>query len=414
MRTSTFLSVAAALTSSVSATVYQGFNYGSTFTDNTAKTQADFEAEFTAAKNLVGTSGAFTSARLYTMIQGNTVSDPIQAIPAAIKQKTSLLLGIWASGGQAGVTNEIAALTAAITNYGTDFTDLVVGLSVGSEDLYRVSVTGLINDPTGVGADPTTLVEYITQVKTAIKGTALANVPIGHVDTWNSWTNSSNNAVIDAIDWLGVDEYPYFQNTVSNSIDSAYDLFWEAYNATAAAGGGKPVWITETGWPISGKTENLGVPSLANAKTFWDEIGCASAFGKVNTWWYVLQDAAPTTPVPSFGLLGSTTSDATLGTQQPLYDLSCANVSLPASLLSSPSTATTSGATATKTGSTSGTQTTPGSAGSTGTGTGSGSGTSGTSSSTSASPSTKANGASTVAASSMFLAYALFAGAALF
>ncbi len=68
MRTSTFLSVAAALTSSVSATVYQGFNYGSTFTDGTAKTQADFEAEFAAAKNLVGTSGAFTSARLYTMI----------------------------------------------------------------------------------------------------------------------------------------------------------------------------------------------------------------------------------------------------------------------------------------------------------------------------------------------------------
>jgi glucan endo-1,3-beta-D-glucosidase len=305
------------------------------------------------------------------------------------------------------VTNEIAALTAAITNYGTDFTDLVVGLSVGSEDLYRVSVTGLINDPTGIGADPATLVKYITQVKTAIKGTALAKVPIGHVDTWNSWTNSSNKAVIDAIDWLGVDEYPYFQKTVSNSIDSAYNLFWEAYNATAAAGGGKPVWITETGWPVSGKTENLGVPSLANAKTFWDEIGCASAFGKVNTWWYVLQDAAPTTPVPSFGLLASSTSDATLGTQ-PLYDLSCANVSLPASLL--PSTATTSGGPATKTGSTSGTQTTPGSAGSTGTG----AGTSGTSSSPSASPSTKANGASTVAASSMFLTCAFLAGAALF
>jgi glucan endo-1,3-beta-D-glucosidase len=68
MRTSTFLSIAAALASSVSATVYQGFNYGSTFTDGSAKTQSDFEAEFKSAKNLVGTSGAFTSARLYTMI----------------------------------------------------------------------------------------------------------------------------------------------------------------------------------------------------------------------------------------------------------------------------------------------------------------------------------------------------------
>lgn len=66
MRTSTFLSIVA-LPSFVSATVYKGFNYGSTFTDGSAKTQTDFEDEFNAAKNLVGTSG-FTSARLYTMI----------------------------------------------------------------------------------------------------------------------------------------------------------------------------------------------------------------------------------------------------------------------------------------------------------------------------------------------------------
>jgi glucan endo-1,3-beta-D-glucosidase len=324
-----------------------------------------------------------------------TTSDPISAIPAAIKTKTSLLLGIWASGGQAGVTNEIAALTAAITKYGTDFTDLVAGLSVGSEDLYRISVTGIANDPKGVGVDPATLVKYITQVKTAIKGTALEKVLIGHVDTWNSWTNSSNSAVISAIDWLGVDEYPYFQNTESNDIESAYTLFWDAYNATAKAAGGKPVWITETGWPVSGKTENLGVPSIANAKIFWDEIGCASSFGKVNTWWYVLQDAAPTTPVPSFGLLASSTSDATMGTS-PLYDLSCKNVTLPASLL--PSTATASGSTATKTGSSSGSQTSP--TGSSGTGTG-----------TSSSPSgstTKSSDASTFAASGLFLVSAMF------
>jgi glucan endo-1,3-beta-D-glucosidase len=67
MRTNTLLSLGA-LSSSVSATVYQGFNYGSTFTDGSAKVQSDFQDEFTAAQNLVGTSGAFTSARLYTMI----------------------------------------------------------------------------------------------------------------------------------------------------------------------------------------------------------------------------------------------------------------------------------------------------------------------------------------------------------
>lgn len=53
--------------STTSAALYQGFNYGSTFTDGSAKSRSNFSSEFTTAKNLVGTSG-FTSARLYTMI----------------------------------------------------------------------------------------------------------------------------------------------------------------------------------------------------------------------------------------------------------------------------------------------------------------------------------------------------------
>lgn len=303
------------------------------------------------------------------------------------------------------MNNEISALTTAIQKYGTPFTDLVVGLSVGSEDLYRISPTGIEND-SGVGANPADIVDYIGQVKTALAGTSLSDVLIGHVDTWNSWTNGSNSAVIAAIDWLGVDEYPYFQNTESNSIDDAYSLFWAAYNATAGAAGGKPVWITETGWPISGKTENLAIPSLANAKTFWDQVGCASAFDKVNTWWYVLQDAAPTAPNPSFGLLGSSTSDSTLSTS-PLYDLSCANVTLSSSV-SPTSTASRSIATASSGSSNVSTaSTTGGSSQSSSTSTKSGTASSSTSTSA-------GNGASTLIASSLSLAYAMFAVATLF
>jgi glucan endo-1,3-beta-D-glucosidase len=305
------------------------------------------------------------------------------------------------------VTNEISALTSAVQIYGTSFTDLVVGLSVGSEDLYRVSPTGIEN-MSGVGANPADVVNYIAQVKNALSGTPLSGVSIGHVDTWNAWTNSSNNAVIEAVDWLGVDEYPYFQNTVSNSIDDAYNLFWAAYDATSAAAMGKPVWITETGWPVSGKAENLGIASIANAQTFWDEVGCASAFGKVNTWWYVLQDAAPTTPDPSFGLVGSSTSDSTLSTQ-PLYDLSCSNVTLPASLLSS-STSSSSSSTAI-----SSIHSTATTAITTATGTGGSTSTKTTSASTTSSTSKSAgNGVSTLIASSSFLGYVMFAVAALF
>ena len=74
-------------------------------------------------------------------------------------------------------------------------------------------------------------------------------------------------------------------------------------------------------WPVSGKTRNLAVADLTNAKTYWDQVGCGKLFGKVNTWWYTLQDAFPSTPNPSFGIVGSTLST------KPLFDLSCSDTS---------------------------------------------------------------------------------------
>ncbi|ODQ68731.1 hypothetical protein LIPSTDRAFT_42147, partial [Lipomyces starkeyi NRRL Y-11557] len=197
----------------------------------------------------------------------------------------------------------------------SDLADAVIGISVGSEDLYRNSPIG-IEANAGYGADPQTIVSYIDQVKQVVANTGLANVPFGHVDTWTAWVNGSNQAVIDAVDWLGFDGYPYFQNTMANSIEDAQSLFWQSVEATRGASGGKDVWITETGWPVSGPQSNLAVASIANAKTYWDEIACA-LIDQVNVFWYTLQDASPVTPSPSFGLVGSTLSDT------PLFDLSC-------------------------------------------------------------------------------------------
>lgn len=313
--------------------VYQGFNYGSTFTTGAAKLEADFEAEFKTAQSLIGApGGGFTSARLYTMIQAGTAKDPISAIQAAIKTKTSLLLGLWASAGSAIIDNEIAALKTAISVYGTDFTSLVAGISVGSEDLYRVTPTGIQNHE-NPGAQPLEIAGYIKKVRDAIAGTTLASAPIGHVDTWTAWVNSSNQAVIDAADWIGVDAYPYFQETMPNDIVNNKNLFFDAVNAVKAAVGGKPVWITETGFPVAGKTVGQAVPSLKNAKTYWDEVGCA-LFGKTNTWWYTMQDAAPDTPNPTFGIIGNQL------TETPLFDLSCSNVDTSSSSTSSASSPT--------------------------------------------------------------------------
>lgn len=67
MHSLSLIALAASFSTSFAASL-QGFNYGSTFTDGSAKSERDFQTEFAAAKGLANTNGGFTSARLYTMI----------------------------------------------------------------------------------------------------------------------------------------------------------------------------------------------------------------------------------------------------------------------------------------------------------------------------------------------------------
>ena len=223
---------------------------------------------------------------------------------------------MWASAGQTVIDNEMNAFNAAVKQYGTSFTDLIVGISVGSEDLYRDSILG-IQAKAGIGASPDTVSGYIDQVRSGVSSTGVT-APIGHVDTWTAWVNTSVSAVAKNSDFIGMDAYPYFQSTMANDISVSKELFDSAYAQTKAASQGKEIWVTETGWPVSGPQSNQATPSTQNAKQFWDQVGCGELFGQVNTFWYTLQDALPSTPAPSFGLVNSGTT--------PLYDLSCSNI----------------------------------------------------------------------------------------
>jgi glucan endo-1,3-beta-D-glucosidase len=67
MHANSLLAIAATLAAASAATI-QGFNYGSTNPDGSPAQQSDYQGQFQAAKQLAGTNGAFTAARLYTTI----------------------------------------------------------------------------------------------------------------------------------------------------------------------------------------------------------------------------------------------------------------------------------------------------------------------------------------------------------
>jgi glucan endo-1,3-beta-D-glucosidase len=270
----------------------QGFNSGAFKIDYSAKSQADFEEEMTTAQELHGSPGLFNSIRLYTNIQYETDSDPIAAFDAALATNTTLLLGFWCSDVES-MENELKALTTALEDKGQEFADLVVGISVGSEDLYRISEDGIDNDA-GIGAGPDTIAGFIREVREKLGHTLLADKPIGHVDTWSAWGNSSNKDVLDQVDFVGVDLYPYYEDDKGNSFENMTNVWDYIYGVAkdAADEAGVPLWITETGWPLSGDIFGEAVASVDNARDYWRQIGC-SLFGRENVWWYNLGDSNP-------------------------------------------------------------------------------------------------------------------------
>jgi glucan endo-1,3-beta-D-glucosidase len=272
---------------------WRGINIKSNLADGTTcKTPSDYLSAYQTLKSF---PNSINSARLYSSWFCNTLSN---ALPSAISTDTKLLAGV----SLANFNNEKGALLAAVKKYGFDW---MVGVSVGSEDLYRGTVS------------PATLAEMIYDVRGMLSEVSgySNKVRVGHVDTTNAWTNASNSAVIRACNFVGTDIYPYFQTLQNNDISNAETLFWngvkQVRDAVSKAGGGASVWVTETGWPVNGPTKGNAVPGTDNAETYWKGVAC-DAFGSLNAFWFTLQDWSA---VPSFAIVGQH--------GERLYNLTC-------------------------------------------------------------------------------------------
>jgi len=104
--------------------------------------------------------------------------------------------------------------------------------------------------------------------------------------------NESNKDVIDEVDFIGANLFPYFEDDKGNDFSNVTNVFNYALKSTEQAAGDKDVWITETGWPVSGPDFGQAKATVENSKGFWDTIGC-TLFGRRNVWWYVLRDSNP-------------------------------------------------------------------------------------------------------------------------
>lgn len=274
-------STIAALAASVpfAAAYYKGFNVGANNPDGSCKSTADWE---TAFNNLKGTSQYITSVRLYASSDCDTLAN---AVPAAISTGVGILVGVWTED-ETHYNNEKQALLNAIQAHGSDW---IIAISVGSEDLYRGDTSA------------STLAGQIYDLRGMVRQYGI-EVDVGHVDTWTAWVDAANNEVITACDFAGMDGYPYWQDA---DINDANSVFFESLTATQNAvnsvHSGIWVWVTETGWAVTGPSQGAAVASQSNAQSYWSSVAC-DMFNDGHVFWYAYQDY---TASPSFGLFDS-------------------------------------------------------------------------------------------------------------
>ncbi len=143
MRSASILAFAATAISSANSFSF-GFNVGAQVNGHCRSEQ---EWEF-AFNKLASFPGNTKSVRLYAASDCNTLAN---AVPAAVKTGTQLLVGIWTQD-DLHFEAEKQALLQAIQQYGKDW---ILAVSVGSEDLYRKeapasTIAAKINDVRGM------------------------------------------------------------------------------------------------------------------------------------------------------------------------------------------------------------------------------------------------------------------------
>ena len=106
--------------------------------------------------------------------------------------------------------------------------------AVGNEVMYRKDLT------------EEQLLDYIHRVKDTLKD---LDIPVGYVDAYYEFSHRPK--ITEACDVILSNCYPYWEGC---SIDHSLSHMQQMFGQAAAAGNGKKVIITETGWPSQGSS----------------------------------------------------------------------------------------------------------------------------------------------------------------
>lgn len=144
---------------------------------------------------------------------------------------------------------------------------------VGSEALLRGDVTA------------EELLGYLTQVKACVAASGHPDTPVTYADVYGVLL--ANQVLLDASDVVFANLYPYWEGVV---VDQAVAYVNTWYQMLEAAAPGKPVWVSESGWPSCGDAQNDAVPSPENAGDYFVDFVSWAEDNEVPYLWFSAVD----------------------------------------------------------------------------------------------------------------------------
>ncbi|MEM6929626.1 MAG: glycosyl hydrolase family 17 protein, partial [Myxococcota bacterium] len=124
------------------------------------------------------------------------------------------------------------------------------------------------------------LVGHLRRVRAAIP-----DVPVTTADIYPTFPNSP--AITQELDVLFYNAYPYWEGI---DIDEAVAYFESCHERVVAVADGRPVWVSETGWPTAGATVGRAEASLDNQRRSLEGFRAWARANDVPYFWFASFD----------------------------------------------------------------------------------------------------------------------------
>lgn len=214
--------------------------------------------------------------RSFSCTEGN------EWIPRVAKQMgIKTLVGAWLGDDDEVNQREIEGLLQLAKE---GFVDIA---AVGNEVMYRKDLT------------EEELIEFIKKAKAEIP-----HIPVGYVDAYYEFSHRPN--ITELCDVILCNCYPFWEGC---PFEYSLNHMKQMYHQAKAAGGGKQVIITETGWPSMGENLKAAVPSHNSARDYF-----------VNTQLWAAEENIPTFYFSSFDESWKVGAEGIVGAYWGIWD----------------------------------------------------------------------------------------------